>query len=103
MHRFEIVKGPSQFKFWLSLVDGEGGATRCSVSFTLFSAPPPHSYSTGHSRIRVVIDGLERLDASGENWNFRGHQVDLYNRPTSNSVSGSYSTRTRKGILTWWA
>lgn len=91
---FTILKGPSQFKFWLSLVDGEGGATRRPVSFTLLSEvsrETPH----GHDRIRVVIDSLDRLDASGDNWNFRGRQVAL----GSQAVSGSYSTRTRKGTL----
>lgn len=71
MARFVIQTGPSRFDLMMSLCYGdEVGKIRLPVRFVI-DHPATHQVS-----VLVVIDGLERLDRTGEEWGWKGWIVE---------------------------
>ena len=81
---YKIFDGPSKWDLSISLFDGASSERR-PVKFKI----------AGH-QYQVLIDGVEREDGSGENWNFHGR----VSQPGMEfQVNGFYSTKRRQGVI----
>jgi hypothetical protein len=96
-----ITSGPSKFDLMVSLFDANY-TNRRTVTFMVVT---PHGQSEllkTNQEIEVQIDGIEREDGSGENWNFHGyHLTKADEKVTFNKVKGYFSTRTLTGWVEW--
>ena len=91
---FRILDGPSKFDLMVALFVGHRDSQIC-MQFKCEDAE-------GHQRGRLVrITALERRDAWGDRWRFRGYITKFDNvvHPEEGKVKGCFSTRTRKGAL----
>lgn len=109
--QFQISNAPSKFDLMVSLMDNATGGMlhRRLVDFTVQDG-------TSTLTLKVFINGLEREDGSGENWNFKGHAVStsisigiaasaklqqLKEKVGRNqsAIHGYYNTQRRRGWL----
>ena len=91
----------SKFDLMVSLFDSNSENRRTVA----FQAVVPYGQSGSlniNQEIQVRMEGIEREDGSGENWNFHGYQqTTVEGKPKFEKVKGFFSTRTQTGWIEW--
>lgn len=91
-----ITAGPSIFDLLVSLAHGSSGRERHFVEFDALVRMSGEEYERlRRPCISAVINRLERLDGSGENWSFKGWYKTYIG--DFKAIYGKYSTQTRQG------